>query len=160
LRQCFRNFTQQQKINDFDGYSPIDEDTAKAFGDGDGPGPQGDNRYRLYLGNGWRQTAWNHTVVADMAESSLKQAREQKIEPALTNDVMKATLWDFIKQARNSWSTTNPRVHESGERIETQTEALSRSGQYKMQRAQAVRSNTRKAQVSCRTFSIVFHCCN
>ncbi|KAJ3715635.1 hypothetical protein DFJ43DRAFT_1007143 [Lentinula guzmanii] len=143
-RQCYRSLTGQPKINDFAGYSPVDEDTVTAFEDGEGLGPQ-EGDFRLHLGDGWHQSAWNHAIIAAMAETMLCQAREQSIDPILTSEAVKAMIWDYVKQAQNLWSTMKPRVHESGECIETQLETLSRSNQYQSRRMIAVRSNTCKS---------------
>ena len=84
-----------------------------------------------------------------MASTMLKEAAELQLEPALGEDVVKAAIWDYVKQARNSWSSTKPRVHESGERMENADEAVLRNAHYQSQRSQAVKNNNRKAQVSC-----------
>ena len=154
LRGTFRRLTKQSKINDFTGYTPVSEEAAKAFGEGSGPGPHGDDTHRLYLGDGWRQAAWNHTVVATMASAMLMEAAELQLEPALSDDVVKAAIWDFVKQAWGSWSSTKPRVHESGERMESAGEALLRNAHYQSQRSQSVKNNNRKVQVSC---SIIYY---
>lgn len=127
---------------------PVSEETVKAFGEGSGPGPHVDDTHRLYLGEGWRQAAWNHTVVRTIASTMLTEAAESQLEPALGEDVVKAAIWDFIKQDQASWSSTKPRIHESGERMESAGEAFSRNAHYQAQRSQAVKTNNRKAQVS------------
>ncbi|KAE9394390.1 hypothetical protein BT96DRAFT_786254, partial [Gymnopus androsaceus JB14] len=142
----FWRLTEQSKINDFTKYSPVSEETAKAFGEGNGPSPHGNDTYCLYLGEGWQQVAWKHTVIATMASAMLMEAVESQLEPALGKDVVKVAIWDFVKQAWNSWSSTKLRVHKSGEWMENASKAFLRNTHYQSQRSQAVKNNNRKAQ--------------
>lgn len=66
-RTCFLDATEQTKINQFSDYCPCTNTTAQAYGDGMGPGPQGDDPYCLYFGVGWRKAPWNENTVANIA---------------------------------------------------------------------------------------------
>lgn len=92
LRRVFRRLTEQSKINNFTGYTPVSDETITAFGESSGPGPQGDDTHRLYFDEGWRQAAWNHRVVTTMASAMLTEAAESQIEPPLSEDVVKAAI--------------------------------------------------------------------
>lgn len=83
-----------------------------------------------------------------MVEPMLAEAREQHMEPLLSPDTVKAAIWDFVLQARAVWKAPKPRVHLEGERLETTDEARVRTQSYGKFRARAVRSTTRKREVS------------
>lgn len=145
----------------FDSYSPVSEEIVNDFASGTGPGPneEDDMCFRLYFGEGWRQTAWNLAVINNMIERIIIDAEEAKLGPPLPSDVIKAILWDFILQGRNSWSMKKPRIHESGDRLETMAEAGLRKVQYEQSRSSAVRSTTRKKSV-CGAISCCIHLSN
>lgn len=134
-------------ISQFQRYIPVDEGTAKNFSTGAGPAPP-ERNYRLYFGEGWRQAPWNHAVINNMVQPILMQATKERMEPNLTEDAIKAVIWDFVLQSQNSWNAKKPRIHENGDRLETREEASARDEQYKLSREHAVRSTGRKKQVS------------
>lgn len=138
------------KISQFQEYKSIDNDTADDFAQGEGLGPseRDGTLYRLFLGEGWRAAAWNRVVVDNMARIIHADAIADGLkETCITIDVVKATLWDYILQARNSWSAATPRVHKNGGRFETPNEAKVRNADQQKTRAQATRLNTRKKTV-------------
>ncbi|KAE9402084.1 hypothetical protein BT96DRAFT_991430 [Gymnopus androsaceus JB14] len=55
----------------------------------------------------------------------------------LSPDVIQAMLWDYILQGQNSWAVKLPRLHESGDRLETMTEAAFQKQQYEQGRSHA-----------------------
>jgi len=140
--------TGMQNLCKFQDYSPIDETTANNFAAGTGPGPTGKNCYRLHFGESWRRSAWNCAAIDNMVKSMLDQAREAHMEPILSASTVKALAWDFITQGQSSWRAPKPRIHGSGERLETPQEARARTKQYEAERNRALRSNTRKRLVS------------
>lgn len=150
FRSCYLELTQMPKISKFQNYKSIDNTTADNFAHGEGPGPseQDGTLYRLYLGEGWRIAAWNRVVVDNMARVVYADAIADGLrETCITEEVVKATLWDYVLQGRNSWSAATPRVHKSGGRFETRSEAGARHADQAQTRAQSTRSNTRKKAV-------------
>lgn len=138
-------------VSKFEGYKPVDDSTADDYARGDGAGPSEHDGtlYRLFLGEGWRNAAWNQIIVSNMAKIIYADATKEGLtETSITLDVVKATLWDYILQARTSWSAKIPCVLENGERLETANEAKLRNAQYQKKRANAVRLTTRKKMVS------------
>ena len=127
-----------KSLNKFEDYSPVNEEVAEAFGEGNIPGPQEDDAYHLYLGEGWRGAAWNVAVLANMLGPMREAAVEAQLESSLSDDELKAVIWDFILQARNSWSAKKPRVHDSGARMETREEAEARNSLYRKKRSKAI----------------------
>ncbi|KAE9384702.1 hypothetical protein BT96DRAFT_841834, partial [Gymnopus androsaceus JB14] len=142
----FLALTRMSHLGRFDSYSPVSEEIVNDFVLGTGPGPkeEDDMCFRLYFGEGWRQTAWNLAIINNMIKRIIIDAEEAKLGPPLPSDVIKAILWDFILQGRNSWSMKKPRIHESGDHLETMAEAGLRKVQYKQSRSSAVHSTTRK----------------
>lgn len=142
--------TGQSKISDFSSYIAISDATAEAFGDGTGPGPQGDNLYCLYFGPGWRQSAWNREVVRNISRCVLKE-NEADTRPCLSSAEVEAAIWDLVRRAQTSWKGNKPRpvMDVNGEeRMELGSEATARQHQYALHRAQRLKINARKKTVS------------
>jgi hypothetical protein len=154
LRMCFKRVTQQSKISDFSRYHAVNGVTAEAFGDGTGPGPQGDDLYRLYFGAGWRQSAWNREVVASISRCVLEEQQESTL-PCLSHAEVEAAIWDLVRRAQTSWKGNKPRpvMDPNGEeRMELASEAAARQHQYSVHREQRLKINARKKTV--RQFAI------
>ena len=140
-------YTGMTALNAFQNYSPVDKTASDKFSISEGDGPQGLSQYLLYFDVGWRRSRWNHTVVKNISGALQTAAGKTTLEGELTREETEAYIWDFIKQAQTSWSADRCRVHESGDRLETQQEATKRAAEYHNVRSEAVRSNSRKHQV-------------
>ena len=79
-------------------------------------------------------------VVAD-------KRKKVRLEVELSNDAIKATLRDFIKQAQVSWNSQNVRLTDEG-KAETPAEARTRADNYRERRSVDSRLNSRKHQAS------------
>lgn len=149
-RSCFLDATEQIRINRFSDYCPCTDATARAYGDGTGPGPQGDDSYRLYFGVGWRKAPWNENAVANIARKVLEEAALDQLPP-LTAEQVQATLWDLVKQAQNSWKQNKPRVvvaADGRDYVEGKVEAEARAQAQAAHRARRQLIHTRKQTVS------------
>jgi hypothetical protein len=122
LRLYFLEFTGMTHLSKFQRYSPIDKKVADAFAEGNGPGPSGQNIHTLYFGEGWRQAVWNHTVLDKMVTEMLDQIKGVKIGSTLPRDVVKAILWDFVRQGLNSWKRGKPHINKGSTGLETTAE--------------------------------------
>jgi hypothetical protein len=140
--------TNQRRINHFQHYIPIDDVVAVNYANSSGPGPEGINTYTLFFGSDWRKSKWNQKVIENMISLVPEQQDKWRFTgPDLSADELGAFFWDFITQSRASWTQRQPRVHESGERRETRTEAEARAREYEMKRMLQVHLNTRKEEV-------------
>lgn len=142
--------TGQSKLSDFSSYLAIDEATAEAFGDGTGPGPQGDDLYRLYFGPGWRQSVWNCEVVPNITRCVLAEVQGDQ-QPCLSSAEVDAAIWDLARRAQTLWKGNKPRPTTDAngqERMELGSEAVARQRQYACHREQRLKVNARKKTVS------------
>lgn len=140
--------TNRTHVNHFEDYRPVDEDLAQKYDDGEGPGPESSSRFQLFFGRNWRSSRWNCSVISNMLPVLVVKITEKKMEGEVNELVIAAMLWDHIKQAQNSWQRRNPRIAETGDRVETPQEAQQRTSTYLSQRAVTVRRNSRKQVVS------------
>ncbi|KAJ3735319.1 hypothetical protein DFJ43DRAFT_992000, partial [Lentinula guzmanii] len=143
----FLDATAQKRVNDFLGYMPISDATAEAFGNGERPGPQGDDLHRFYFGNGWRLHPWNDAVVANIAIKVLGDSAVDTL-PSLTAKEVQAAVWDLARQAQVSWKGNKPRpvIDTNGEeRMEDESEAEVRNLEQTLHRKQRTRINARKS---------------
>jgi hypothetical protein len=141
-------------VNHFENYSPVDETVAQNFEDEKGPGPQGSMLFQMYFGSKWQKSRWNTSVIENMLPVIAVKKAEMHMEEDIDNEVIKAMIWDHIKQAQNSWQRRNPRVAEAGDRVETKQEAELRAKTYDIDRSKQVRRNSHKIAVSY-SFSIL-----
>ncbi|KAK7030931.1 hypothetical protein VNI00_013877 [Paramarasmius palmivorus] len=145
LRGVFRTATGSPAISKFEHYNPVDQATAELFAEGKGPGPEGGNKFRLYFGDGWRGAAWNRAIISNMYPLVVAAHAESRVGGSCMSALgVEACVWGFITQARTSWKSFKPRVHESGSRYETETEAVSRARIYNIQRTTNIKYTNRK----------------
>ncbi|KAJ3990821.1 hypothetical protein F5050DRAFT_1582405 [Lentinula boryana] len=147
MRRCFRTATGQEKFTEFQDYSPIDHTVAIAYQNGTGSGPAelAGCRYRLHFGEYYQTSRWNKAVIENMLELVAIEKEQYKLEGKLSIDVLRAMMWDFIKQAQCSWSSLNIRLTDKG-RAETKDQARTRANDYRERRSNDSRLNSRKHQ--------------
>lgn len=108
--------------------------------------------FRLYFGDGWRTARWNRTVIASMLPVIFTKRKEAKITEDLSTPAIEACLWDFIKQAHNSWSIHLPRIQ--GNKVESAAEAQKRANADIAARKRRLNISARKHGVSLLTLSV------
>lgn len=161
IRTSFLSMIQRTQINHFEDYQPVDEAVALNFENYNGPGPENDSRFHLFFGSNWRKSRWNRVVILNMLPVILYRKAEVHLQGELGDPVITAMLWDYIKQAQESWQRRNPRIAEEGNRVETVAEARLRADTQALQRSVKVRRNARKVVVSHGSVSVLllFYCC-
>ncbi|KAG7091805.1 hypothetical protein E1B28_008208 [Marasmius oreades] len=146
LRKTFLGCTAMECVSHFEEYNPIEDVVADAYKMGNGSGPEGDNQFGLFFGEGWNRHAWNRKVVDNLVllVPAQKQKYTELAQCEISEEVLQTWFWGFIRDARGYWSRSRPRVHTSGSRLETRTEAKVRAERYAADRAQRVRVTNHK----------------
>ncbi|KAJ3990778.1 hypothetical protein F5050DRAFT_1906062 [Lentinula boryana] len=114
-------------------------------GTGLGPAELAGCRYRLHFGEYYQTSRWNKAIIENMLELVAIEKEQYKLEGELSIDVLRAMMWDFIKQAQCSWSSLNVRLMDEG-RAETKDQARTRANDYRERRSNDSRLNSRKHQ--------------
>lgn len=147
LRRCFCDCTGVNSLSGFDKkYAPIDKATVDSYAEQIGVGPKGATMFRLYFGDGWRTARWNRTVITSMLPVIHTKRKEARITEDLSTPAIEACLWDYIKQAHDSWSIHLPRIQ--GNKIESAIEAQKRANADIAARKQRLIISGRKRNVS------------
>ncbi|KAG7086694.1 hypothetical protein E1B28_002632 [Marasmius oreades] len=146
LRKTFLGCTAMECVSHFEEYNPIEDVVADAYKMGNGLGPEGDNQFGLFFGEGWNRHAWNRKVVDNLVllVPAQKQKYTELAQCEISEEVLQTWFWVFIRDARGYWSRSRPRVHTSGSRLETRTEATVRAERYAADRARRVRVTNHK----------------
>ncbi|KAJ3985766.1 hypothetical protein F5890DRAFT_1408768 [Lentinula detonsa] len=143
-RNCFLDMTHRKRINHFEDYRPVADTVASNYENYNGPGPGNDSSFLLFFGFNWRKSRWNRSVVTNTLPVIIHKKGEVGLQGEVDEQAIAALLWDYIKQAQESWQRRNPRITQEGDRVETLEEARVRADTQALQRSMKVRRNSRK----------------
>lgn len=149
LRKHFLTCTGIPYLNQFGKYRPVSDEVAESYAaNPTNPGPEGENQFRLFFGHDWNGHVWNRKVISNIVALVPAKKQEYGFTGEVSQEALEAWMWGFIRDARGSWSQSQPRVHFSGLRMETTDEAKARANQYTAQRGVRVKVNGHKHHVS------------
>ncbi|KAJ4480125.1 hypothetical protein J3R30DRAFT_3226428, partial [Lentinula aciculospora] len=140
----FLEMTHREQINHFEDYRPVADTIALIYENYNGPGPGNDSSFLLFFGFNWQKSQWNRSVVTNMLPVIIHKKGEVGLQGEVDEQAIAALLWDYIKQAQESWQRCNPRITQEGDRVETLQEAQVHADTQALQHSMKVRRNSRK----------------
>lgn len=102
---------------------------------------------QLFFGKGWENCLWNDTIlkklIGDLLEAREKDADGRKLDiPDVSDGYLLAIFHNFLKEAHEEWSRSQPRVGESEQELQA------RVAKYNKTRQDRNVLNSRKKNVS------------
>jgi hypothetical protein len=145
VREKFRSITGINRGKDFFDYEGVATATVKRCEEGDPLAqPQGSNE-KLYFGEGWASSLWNHIIFGKCIEEMLAKRATDPGKwdvPDVSNEYLVALFVNCVRMGRAEWSRNQPNIGE------TFVQARDRAKEYEAQRTDRRVATARKSGVS------------